>query len=168
MSGPETRLVTEAELTGWARMALPGDSFVYCTGPAVPPGPTKERVKRLIASGTVRAHQRRGAGGALESYVVKRVEEPVRIEAAPLDQALEDIFEVLSRAAQRGRRCPSDAELARGAGLATRNQAAWRMRKLERSGRIQSQSIDTPDGPWRIVTIVQTRRQTASPSRVAA
>lgn len=39
----------------------------------------------------------------------------------------------------------SDAELARIAGLATRHQAAWRVRKLAEAGAIRTRRID--DGP---------------------
>ena len=72
-------------------------------------------------------------------------------------------------AAERRRRCYSDAELARIAGLATRNQAAWRFKKLIETKRIRSRVVAGPDGrQWRIVTIVASSRSTRAPTKPQA
>jgi hypothetical protein len=150
-------------------MAQPGHSFIYCVGPAVPAGPTKAKVTELIGKGVVRAHVRRMPGDAIEHYVVKRFEEPKpKGEPAP-DEATETIYEALERAAARRRRCYSDTELARIAGLATRNQAAWRFKKLIEAKRIRSRVVPGPDGrQWRIVTIVASGRSTCAPTKPEA
>ncbi|HWT12271.1 MAG TPA: hypothetical protein VN231_05930 [Allosphingosinicella sp.] len=168
-------LLTEAEVAGWVRMALPGESFVYCRGPSsVPPGPTKNRINALRDAGAVRPHSRRGPDG-WEHLIVKRGQEQVPASAPrpapPPDSAIEEIFAALERCAERRRRAFSDAELARIAGLATRNQAAWRVTRLIRDGRIRTETVAAPDGTqWRVVVIPgsrpgQAERRTALPAQ---
>lgn len=165
----ETRILSAGEVARWYKSATPGDTLVYCTGPAMLPGPTLDLLLALVREKKAVTHKRRAAGDgpletrSLEHYlVVLRRPRPARAAAGPNDEPLEAIFDSLSRAAMRGRACPSDAELARIAELGTRHQAAWRMRKLEKSGRIATECIDTPGGVWRIVTIVATGKSTAA------
>jgi hypothetical protein len=169
MSAQDIRMIGVADIEGWARIATPGEALVYCTGPFVPPGAVKAIVRYLVEARAVRSHQRRTAGGTLEHVLVKRgQEEPPggrwrRIDAAG-DAATEAIHAALARCAARGRRAYSNFELARIAGLATRNQAAWRVRKLAEAGRISIETVDGPDRlPWRIVHIGA--RSTAAPGQ---
>lgn len=171
----ETRLLADAQdIAGWARMATPGDRLVYCTGPFVPPGIVKAIVRHLIDARTVRSHMRRDASGAMEHFLIKRGQEappggrwrtmtaPDPDAAPDRDAPTEAIFDALARCARRGRPAYSDAELARIAGLATRNQAAWRVRKLAEAGRIAIAPATGKGGtPGRIVIIGKTR--TAAP-----
>lgn len=149
----ETRLLTAAELTGWARSAVPGEIFVYCTGPSVPEGPTKAKVRELVAARVADPHNRRREG-VLEHYLRKRPDVPPALESPPPhDEAMDRIFEALERRAIRRERAPSLTDLARIARLATREQARHRLTKLEAAGKISSETVPGPDGPWRIVTI---------------
>lgn len=154
----ETRLLTEAEVTGWVRMARPGESLIYCSGlSSVPLGPTKKKVIALRDDGVILPRSRRSEDG-WEHLIVKRADVPAAMDPAPRSDAeMEAIFAALRRCAQRRRRAYSDAELARIAGLASRNQAAWRVRKLIEAGRMASETVSGPDGPWRIVTIGKLR-----------
>jgi hypothetical protein len=151
----ETTIVTEAEVRAWMRTATPGDSLVYCTGPAMLPGPTQDALKRLICEGRVRTHKRRN-GERLEHFlVVLPNQETVTATASKgPDEASERIFEALEQCVRLGRRAPSDQELAKLAGLGSRNQAAWRVRKLAEAGRIHIDTVEAADRTaWRIVTI---------------
>lgn len=155
-------LVTAAEVTSWARCAVPGDTLLYCCGPFVPAGPTKAKVSDLIGAGVVRSHHRRIDGG-LEHFLVKRPDVPPAMEPPPpADEAMEAIFEALERCAARRQRAYSLRQLARIAGLATREQARHRLAKLEAAERIATTTVRGPDGTaWRIVKIG--RRTTAAP-----
>ncbi len=149
-------------------MAKPGESFVYCSGlSSVPPGPTKEKVIELRDKGVVRPAARK-VDGSWEHSIVKRGEQPRPIAPAP-DPATDEIYEALVRAADRGRQCYSDTDLARIAGLATRDQAQWRVKALIKANRIRSRVMRGPDGkPWRIVTIAASGRSTRRPPQVPA
>lgn len=162
----ETRIITPEEVTDWARGALPGDVLVYCTGPFVPAGPTRERVAALLSAKVVRVHLRR-TGATLERYLVKLPDAPPSLERAgapKADEPAEAIFAALERAATRNERAPSDAELARLAGLDARGQAQWRVRLLARAGRIAIETVSGPDRcKWRVITILSTGQRTANP-----
>jgi len=165
----ETRILTAAELTVWLAGAQAGDRLVYCTGPAMLAGPTQDRLAKLIAEGKVRAHKRRNpAVGVLEHYLVvlppaaRAVE--VTVSARP-DLAAEAILRALERCVNQRRRAYSDFELAKIAGLATRNQAAWRVKKLAEAGAIAIETVEGPTrAPWRVVII--NGRGTMGPPRV--
>ena len=154
----ETRILTAAELTVWLAGAQAGDRLVYCTGPAMLAGPTQDRLAKLIAEGKVRAHKRRNpAGGVLEHYLVvlppPRAAVEVTVSARP-DLAAEAILRALERCVNQRRRAYSDFELAKIAGLATRNQAAWRVKKLAEAGAISIETVEGPTrAPWRVVII---------------
>jgi hypothetical protein len=174
----ETRILSEGEVAFWFETAKPGDRLVYCTGPRMLPGPTMELVARLVGEKRLSTHPRRAAGdGPVESRPLEHVLQvlpPPKGQPSPpppSDDAMEAIFDLLRRAAERRRACPSNAALARSAGLSTRYQAAWRVRKLEERRRIAIETIATPDGQWRIVTILATGKSTAArplPSEAAA
>ena len=152
-SSHETRIITAAEVTVWMQSAAPGDRLVYCTGPAMLPGPTLDKLLDLTGAGRVVTHKRR-RGAELEHYlVVQRPPIAVTVEAKP-DAALEAIFAALARCARRGKRAYSNFELAKIANLATRNQAAWRVRKLAEEKRIRIETVEGPDRtPWRVVIV---------------
>ena len=160
----ETRLLTAAEVSSWARSAVPGESLVYCSGPHVPAGPTKAKVSDLVQASVARAHIRRIAG-TLEHYLVKRPDVPPAMEPAPpTDEAMEAIFEALERCVDRRQRAYSLRQLARIAGLPTREQARHRLSKLEDAQRISTTTVRGPDGTaWRIVRIG--KRSTLGPPK---
>jgi hypothetical protein len=164
----DTRIFTAAEVSVWFKSAIPGDTFVYCIGPAMMPGPTQTLVRKLIETKRAGTHKRRGAGGRLEHYLVKLAPPPrsrAAPPAAPIDQAAAEILAALERCVERRRRAYSDQELAKIAGLATRNQARWRLRKLEEAGAVSIETVEGPDRTaWRIVAIGG-RRSAAPPAR---
>lgn len=165
----ETRLVPAVEMRSWVRMARPGDCLVYCTGPTLPRGETSALARDLRDKGVVQLNVRRARGCAGSDYLMlKRAEAAARPAPVPLkpvndpDPATEAIYTALARCAQRGRRAFSDRELAQIAGLSTRNQASWRVRRLVLEGRIATQIVPGPDGvAWRIVHVGG--RRTAAP-----
>jgi hypothetical protein len=162
--GEETRIAAPESLACWLLTARPGERFVYAEGPAMLPGPTQELIAALLADGRVMTHQRRRATDQVREHFLI-VREPPRPETRTgetldvaarfeRDEAIETIFDAMERAARRRRRCPSLRDLARIAGLATRNQAAWRVRRLEEQQRIRTEIVAGPDGaPWRIVHV---------------
>jgi len=157
--GPmDTRIITAAEIKVWLKSAIAGDRLVYCTGPAMLAGPTNDLIAKLRGERRIACHKRRPeGGGALEHFLVKLrppAARPMPEPSIEADAAAERIFAALERCALRRRRALSDHDLAKIAGLATRNQAAWRLRKLAEAGRIAIETVAAPPGkPWRVVTI---------------
>lgn len=157
----ETRiLAAPAELRSWARQALAGECIDYAEGPWVPDGPTKAEVTALQREGIATPHQRRTAAGVAVYYLKLRPPSPKpaaqRGAAAPapvLDEGQAAVLEALVAAARAGARCPSDRALAETAGLGSRHQASWRVRKLAEAGLIGIETQSGPDGPWRVVIV---------------
>ena len=151
----------------WTRTAAKGDSFVYCSAIELIRGETSAKVRELVQRGLVTSHQRRRAGGGWEFFVLRTSLVP---KEAPRqrDHAADTILSALKRAANLGLACPSDVELARVAGLSTRDQAQWRVRKLVDEGVIQSTVAHENGVPTRVVTIVATGKRTALPPKWAA
>jgi len=170
-------------LTDWVAEAEEGARCVYARvehGAAVPKR-LREKVAELLKQGVLTLYglRRYRPDSSLYDQIVKRtcMKPPT---AAPqvstsaavqsyedrLDDAASLIFDELQRAVRRGVRCPSDLDLAKAAELATRHQAAWRVRRLAREGRIGIETLTGPDGcPWRVVTIGKHR--TAPPPQAA-
>lgn len=159
------------EVTSWLGQAAEGAVLLYAQGPFLIRGETSRAVRELYEQRQVELQQPRSASCAgFFDYKLKKLPPPPRLAQsnalgeAESDAALDKILAQFKREANLGKRASSDAELARLAGLATRDQAAWRVRKLVSSGSIRTQRVeDGPDVGWRIVTIVATGRQTAMP-----
>jgi hypothetical protein len=172
-------LATADDLEAFVRGAGPEDSFTYCEAPELLVGETSIRVTELAAEGLVRPHRRRREGGGWEFYIV-RSRKGLPAAADPARSALADkptdlIFRALKRAANFDRPCPTDTELARAAGLNTRDQAQWRVRKLVEAGLIESQLVYDGGIPTRVVKIEDSRhagsaggKTTALPKKWAA
>jgi len=159
-------------LDSWWRRASPGDEFIYCE--ALEPirnDETWQRAGELARAGFLRTHERLRAGGGKQYFVVrtsKRVEKQLNpVEACLADPATDAILRALKRAANLGMPCPSDAELARAAGLNTRDQAQWRVRKLVDVGLISSTLAYEGGVPSRVVTIAASGKFTALPRKWA-
>jgi len=166
------RAASAAELRAWAGRARPGERFVYFSGPALVQGPAARAAAAMYRAGLVDLPPARRTGDRASScfeWSVERIgPRGGRGRRAPLavrDAAAARILAVLRRAAGAGRPCPSDTQLARIGRLATRDQAQWRVRKLEAEGRIRTEIWPGPDGPWRVVEIVASGLRTALPRR---
>lgn len=164
----ETSLLTPAEIRSWLKSAQPRDVLVYCSGPRVPDGPAKQQVAALIKEGAV-GHEQRRVGGQLQHRLVRKAKRAAsgRRESGRGDVAQTAILLAILAAARRGARCPSDGELARTARLATRNQAAWRLRKLKEAGLVRTWTVRGPDNSaWRMAEV--NGKTTAAPPEFGA
>lgn len=151
------RVAPVGALDAFARTAKPGDEFVYCEAPDLVRCETSTRARELVQAGVIRTHQRRRAGGGWEYFAVRtryKPPAPVTPAAAALaDPATDSIFRQMKRAANLNLPCPSDAQLARSAGLESRKQSAWRVRRLVDAGLIESTLAYEGGVPTRVVTI---------------
>jgi hypothetical protein len=159
-------------LDAFVRASQPGNEFVYCEAPAPQYGETWSKAGELARQGLVRTHERRRAGGGRQYYLVRTTKALPR-ELGPQDKVLADrataaMFAELKRAASLGLPCPSDAELARKAGLNTRPQAMWRMRELIRVELISSTLAYEGGVPSRVVTIAPGRHAGSAAGKFTA
>jgi hypothetical protein len=152
-------IATVDDLDAFVRRAAAEQSFTYCEAPELIRSETSARVTDLAGQGLVRPHRRRRQGGGWVFFVV-RTRKPLAAKPDPVQKALSDpatdlIFRALKRAANLGQPCHSDAELARIAGLNTRDQAQWRFRSLIEAGLIASTLAYEGGVPSRVVTIAE-------------
>lgn len=165
-------IVSLEALEAFVRDAKPDEQFTYCEAPQLIPSETSRRVREMAQEGLVRPHQTRRAGGGFIFFVVRTRYRPPAAstpgQAALTDRFTAAIYEELKQAADKARRCPSDAELARRAGLASRDQAQWRIRKLVEAGLIRSELAYEGGVPTRVVTIAASKKRTALPQGWAA
>lgn len=166
--GSKSWVLAAAEVERRFNAAADGETITYAEG-QLQHGETSRYVMRLYEAGLADLRQPRVPGG-FEYIVRKRPGAASANAPSPeeSDDAAETILRALKRAANLGQRCPSDRDLAREAGLPTRDRAAWRIRKLVDAGLIKSSVEPGPDGPWRTVTIVETRKQTLLPPALRA
>lgn len=160
-------MMTADQLRDWVARAMPGEDVAYATG---------ERPDRSIAPF---AAQLREAG--LVALTAKRVGREFRFIAQRRAGSIERlapvrrfnrgqyrergqrtsetmILRALNRAADRGLPCPTNAELARVAGLSGAIAASYRMRRLVAAGKIR---VEEPSPlERRVVTIVATGKTT--------
>lgn len=157
-AGHQTVATVDA-LEAFVRAATPNARFTYCEAPSLIRCETSERARALSVEGLVTTHNERRAGGGWTYFVVrthyKRAPGLDPIEAALADAATESIFRALKRAANFAQRCPSDEDLRRTAGLTSRHQAAWRVRKLIDLKLIGSTLAYDGGVPSRVVTIAE-------------
>lgn len=170
-TGMQYVVSTEA-LEAFVRGAKPDEQFTYCEAPQLIPSETSRRVREMAQEGLVRPHQTRRAGGGFTFFVVRTRLRPAAA-STPAQVVLADrftaaIFEELKQAAEKGRRCPSDAELMRRVGLFSTPQAQWRIRKLVEAGLIKSELVYEKGVPTRVVTIAASKKRTALPQGWAA
>jgi hypothetical protein len=166
------RVVPMRELDAFVATAGPGDRFVYAEVPFLRGGETADHARSLAQEGYVTTHQERRQGGG-RNYFVMRTRKPAatsRRGRPPnnLSEELDTIFRAIKRAANLNQPCPTDSELAKLAGLASRDQAQWRVRELIRKGLIESVLAYENCVPMRVVTITATGRTTALPTKWAA
>jgi hypothetical protein len=154
--GPQ-KVATPDALNAWMRRAAAGEEFVYCEAPSPIRDETWLRAGELSRDGYVLTLSRRRAGGGYVYFArrtgkaIARAIDPV--EAALAEAATDIIFRALKRAANFELPCPSDAELARRAGLTIRQQAQQRVRKLIDLGLVESTLAYEGGVPSRVVRI---------------
>jgi len=167
-------------LDAFVRVAVAGNEFVYAEAPE-PPRTAEcwQHAAALAADGLITTHHRRRAGGGWQ-YFAMRTGRPLRGRAEAKQSVLDDpatelIFRELKRAANFERPCPSDEELKRKAGLSTRDQAQWRVRKLIDAGLVSSTVAYEGGVPTRVITIAEGQlagsaggKSTALPKKWAA
>ncbi|QAY77903.1 hypothetical protein [Sphingosinicella sp. BN140058] len=145
----------------------PGERLLYARGPFLIRGETADFVREQYEAGLAHPLQPRSRACDGFDYLVEKIPQ------APLrrgrricerdDAATKAILGALIRAADRERICPTDADLARIAGLATRAQAKWRLAKLRQRGVIETAPVTMHPTITRVVTIVKTGRRTRAP-----
>lgn len=165
-SGHQT-VATAEQLEAWALGAAKGERFTYCSAVDLIRGETTAKAAELYQRRLITTHQTRRAGGGFDWFAV-RTGFVVKKAEAQRDPARDAILAALKRAANFNQACPSDADLARIAGLATRDQAAWRVRKLVEAGAITSTVAYDGGVPFRVVTIAASGKRTALPPKWAA
>jgi hypothetical protein len=162
--GPEW-ILPVATIAAWFERARPGDRLIYAHGRTLTHGETSAFVRDLALAGKADPVQPRSPGGY--DFVIQKRSSPVeqpRERRDARDEATETIYRAFVQAAEARQRAQSNTELAKAAGLATREQAAWRVKQLVRCGRIRLASVTAgPDAGWRVVTIAATGRQTKLP-----
>ena len=138
----------------WLRGASSGERFTYCVGDRVQAGAAANLARSLQAEGLVRLHSPRNAAGLFD-YLMVRTGKPLPdpSQPEPLDDASEAILRAMKRAVNLWMPCPSDAELAKLAGLETRDQAQWRVTKLRRAGLIETLQVTEDGSTTRVVSI---------------
>jgi hypothetical protein len=158
------------QLHSWATRARPGDDVVYATG-ARPGDVISAAVRALHASGVVTMTSKRIPGGF--RFIAQRLPDPrpsqLRMRKAGnrghftrrcdgAKRSTRIVLRLLKRAAARGEPCPTNAELARAAGLKDALAASYRIRRLVKDGLIQVEGPDPTER--RVVTIVATGQRT--------
>jgi hypothetical protein len=163
----------------WLSHAKRGDRLIYGQGPQLIRGDTADLLRNLAQLGHVALFQPRSTGRSGFDFIVeKRVARLSSAElqrvrgrrpalaksSAPYDDATILILAKLNRAAKKGERCPSNAELGRISSLSV-PQVKWRMRKLTEDGKIRTRLVDCGPERIRVVTILVSGLTTAVPSR---
>lgn len=169
----EEWVLPRAQVEAWLETAAPGARLTYAHGRCLIQGDTSLFVRQLALDGIVDPAQPRAADGGFDYTIQKRSS---RFEAprsaareAADDPALDVILRMFTREANFGERASSNRDLAKAAGLATRDQAAARVRKLIELGRIKTAAMDAgPYAGWRWVTITATGKSTRPPPTIAA
>ncbi|WP_294195882.1 hypothetical protein [uncultured Sphingomonas sp.] len=157
--------VTIAAFEAWLDGADVGATLIVAWG-GVPPRklPIWDAAAAADRDGLVRLHHKRRDGGGW-NYVAVRADPPIVVgRKAPPRSAIDDedpteiVFRALKRAANFGQPCPTNADLARAAGLRDAVAASYRVRLLRQAKRI----VIDEQGPGqpRIVTIVGTGKST--------
>lgn len=160
-----------ADLDAFVARAMSGERFVYCSAPEPIRGEGWQHAGKLSADGLIVTSTERRQGGGwnyLAIRTAKKLKEQMAARTGSMDPALEAILRALKRAANFEKPCPTDSALAELAGLQTRDQAQWRIRKLVADGLIQSTVAYEGGVPFRVVTITATGKRTALPAKWAA
>jgi hypothetical protein len=148
--------VDVAALDAWMRKAVPGDSIVWATGPTVPrAGATSHLVREWADSGLVRNDPNAKVNGVWQFRITRMAAQMGgQLQAGtPLDA--DAVLKLLANYAAANAEVPTNAELARLAGL--RNVAMLRSRidKLKRAGLVRFEGA-APNELRRVVVLAPT------------
>lgn len=159
----------KAQLEAWFESAHPGAKTIYARGPALDPrNESNALVRDWIDTGEVLPFQVRDPQTRELTYCIKRVRatahaeerQRVQVDEAWRETAEGKIFLTLTRAANLGAPCPSNADLAAVAGLRNGDAARYLVYQLVEGGRIEIRH-DGAARQCRRVRIVETGRWTA-------
>ena len=162
------QMMKPEQVLDWAERAHPGEDAVYCTGPR-PADAIGAAVRSLHERGLVTLTSKRASDGNFR-FIMQRLPNP-HLRARLLEnrgrftarsddakRTTQAVYRVLSRAANRGERCPTNAEIARIVGLRDAVAASYRVRCLVRDGKITVWEPSPTER--RVVTIKATGNQT--------
>lgn len=143
-------VATPARLTAWAEAAGAGERFVYATRFALPPGSVGAAcARKLEAQGLIHLVRQRVTDAAVGwNYIAERssspwpAAQPARRRLSPREPdvvaeveqlAVDQLFPILSRAAQFARPCPTDKQMAAriGASAEQVHEAMGALRTLQ-------------------------------------
>lgn len=167
-SAIESWTLTLAAVEAWLADAKQGDTLTYAHGPTLVRGAAAEHLRRLESDGEVVLCQKRSGAGfdyrAIRNRVRVVTQRSERLAPAGLlTPLMRDLLVLIEAAARQGKRCPSNSDLAKGLGVPEEG-AKWHLRKLASAGIIRTRIVPAPGEPkFRIVEIVGSGLQTASP-----
>jgi len=156
--------IEEPALLAWMKTAKAGQRIVYATGPVLPWAAASVVLARGLADRGLVDLVRQRRGGVWDFIATRRRDGASAEEASPprppADPVADDMLRLISRAANLGQPCPTNAELAARLDLPNPDAASYRFRKLIASGAIKSEE----QGPnWRrIVTVTATGKTTVA------
>lgn len=155
--GPLTTYADPVDFERLFRGASAGDRFVYAIGPALGKDAAVARLARQF-SDAGEAHLYRERDGRGWRYCIERRCDAAAAQVATtLPPGSEEARLLAFLAEHDGRVCPSYETMAEAADLPDRQAARYRLRKLERDGRI----VVTGSGAARRVQIVAAGERTA-------
>jgi len=139
--GPLTTYADAAELARWFDGAAPKHECTYATGVALGRHATAELARRLEGEGKVALVRRRNGRGF--DYIIRKLPTATADGCADgdLDPVTARVLSVLAERFAAGVPCPSQAELARLAGLPNRRAAQYRLALLMQRGLVQIETV---------------------------
>jgi len=161
----ESWTATSDDIDAWLKIARVGDTFVYCYGPELIRGAAFKRVSDLARAGEIIPHNRRRGDDGFDFFIRRSRVRVVTQRPAPpaCDPDMLAVLLILQDAAQHGRRCPFDTDIAAALDL-TADQVKWRVAKLADARLIERRTLPLRGGAkFRIVKIVSTGMETAGP-----
>lgn len=169
--GPERGLflAAPARLLLWARQAMPGARCCYARAPRCSRREPLGAAAGLLAdSGHVTLWRApvRGSRGLYDFFARRERRGFAGVEGSVSVLRDDDarVLDLLEAAAAARASCPSNAELAKGAGLSSSQLAGAAVARLEKAGFILRETAPAPI--WRVVTIVESGERTAAKASV--
>lgn len=161
----ECWVLPEGAIEAWAAQARPGDELVYAHIPRLPHrSAAAARVRAMEEKKLVLLYQRAAEPGTFDYVARARARRPsapppvARIATPMLDGDGARVLQAIRFHAARGLPCPSNAAIARIAGLRDRMQASHAVAKLAKLGFVTVEMVGPSD---RIITIVGSGERTA-------
>lgn len=143
-----------------------GENVIYARGPVLDPrNPVVALVRDWREAGRVVTAQKRVQGELVYLFqrcagVPDRARPRLRIDPEMSERAEGRLLAHLSRLANMGLVCPSNAELADGAGLRNAEAVKYAFKLLKAAGHVRVLPLD---GQQRVIEIIATGERTAQP-----